>query len=47
MFEGGMVEYVESNDNKITHGQVHYLPHRAAIRENNETAKLRIVFDAS
>ena len=47
MFERRMVEYVESNDNKITHGQVHYLPHRAAIRENNETAKLHILFDAS
>ena len=43
----GIVEHVQNNDNKITPGQVHYLPHRAVIRENNETTKLRIVFDAS
>ena len=43
----GIVEYVENNDNKITPGHVHYLPYRAAIRENNETIQLNIVFDAS
>ena len=42
-----IVKYVENNYNKITPEQVHYLPNRAAIRENNETTKLQIVFDAS
>ena len=41
----GIVEYVENNDNKITFGEVHYLPHRAVIRE--KTTKLCIAFDAS
>ena len=45
--EEGIVEFVENNNNKTTPGQVHYLPHRAIIREKNETAKLRIAFDAS
>ena len=27
--------------------KVHYLPHRAVIRENAETTKLRVVYDAS
>ena len=43
----GVVEYVENSDNKMTPGQVHYLPHRAAIRENNETTMLRIACNAS
>ena len=43
----GIVEYVENNDNKITFGEVHYLPHRAVIREKNKTTKLFIAFDAS
>ena len=45
--EEGIVEFVENNNNKTTPGQVHYLPHRAVIREKNEIAKLRIAFDAS
>ena len=28
-------------------GRVHYLPHRAVIREGAETTKLRVVYDAS
>ena len=42
----GIVEYIK-NINKIIPGQVHYLPHRAVIRENNDTTKLRIIFDPS
>ena len=28
-------------------GKVHYLPHHAVIRRDKETAKLRVVYDAS
>ena len=45
-FKEGIVEYI-NNINKITPGQVHYLPDRAVIRENNDTTKLRIIFDPS
>ena len=43
----GIVEVVEPDD--VTHkpGSTHYLPHRAVIRENHSTKKVRIVFDGS
>ena len=43
----GIVEVVEPDD--VTHkpGSTHYLPHRAVIRENHSTTKVRIVFDGS
>ena len=40
----GIVEVV---DDPGEPGEVHYLPHRAVIREDKETTKIRIVFDAS
>ena len=40
----GIVEIV---DQPGTEGNVHYLPHRAVVRNENETTKVRIVFDAS
>ena len=42
--EQGIVEKVENMGDP---GMVHYLPHRAVIREDKETSKVRIVFDAS
>ena len=41
----GIVEYVQNNYNKVTPGQVHFLPYGAVIRKNNETTNLRIAFD--
>ena len=31
----------------IRHGKVHYIPHSQVIKEERETTKLRIVYDAS
>ena len=41
-----IVEIVPSDDSGEP-SKVHYLPHRAVIRENRETTKVRIVYDAS
>ena len=37
----------EVNDNLPTIGKTYYMPHKAAIREDHTTSKLRIVYDAS
>ena len=44
--EQGIVEVVPDPDSRQTH-KVHYLPHHAVIRQDKETTKLRIVYDAS
>ena len=36
-----------SNDNEAVEGVTHYLPHKAVIRDDKETTKMRMVFDAS
>ena len=41
----GIIEKV--NDESAIPGCVHYLPHRAVIRNDKETTKVRVVFDAS
>ena len=41
----GIVEAVEDNIYEV--GAVHYIPHREVIRKERDTAKLRIVYDAS
>ena len=41
----GIVERV--NQSADMPGKIHYLPHRAVIRQNKETTKVRVVYDAS
>lgn len=44
--ESGVIERVNVNDRgKI--GWTHYIPHHCVVREDKETTKLRVVFDAS
>ena len=44
--KSGIIETVPHNEHKPV-GQVHYLPHRPVIRNDKETTKIRMVFDAS
>ena len=44
--ESGVIEKVDENE-VVEVGKVCYLPHKAVIRENKETTKVRVVFDAS
>ena len=45
--EEGIVETVDCLDVPNKPGSVHYIPHREVIREDKDTTKLRIVYDAS
>ena len=38
---------VEEANNILEKGRVHYLPHGAVIRNDKETGKIRVVYDAS
>ena len=42
----GIVQPVENPDVAEV-GKVHYLPHHAVVRQDKETTKLRVVYDAS
>ena len=41
----GVVEY--ANDDEISAGTTHYIPHSSVIKEDRQTTKLRVVYDAS
>ena len=43
----GIVKDLEPDDVTDKPGSTHYLPHRAVIRENHSTTKVRIVLDGS
>ena len=43
----GIVEPVRSTTTSFDFRSVHYLPHRAVVRQNRDTTRVRIVFDAS
>lgn len=42
--ERGIIEHASEEP---VAGQYHYLPHRAVVRDDKTTSKIRIVFDAS
>ena len=42
----GIIEKVPLNQN-IEPGTIHYLPHRAIVKSERETTKIRVVFDVS
>ncbi len=43
--KSGVVE--SANDVLVPVGNVHYLPHREVVREDKNTTKVRVVYDAS
>ncbi len=43
--KSGVVE--SANDVLVPVGNVHYLPHRKVVREDKNTTKVRVVYDAS
>jgi hypothetical protein len=43
--KSGVVE--AANDVLVPVGNVHYLPHREVVREDKNTTKIRVVYDAS
>ena len=45
--EQGIIEKCEDPQNGSSEFPVHYLPHRAVVREDKSSTKVRIVFDAS
>ena len=44
--KGGIIEKVADDDYRVVE-KTRYLPHRAVVRFDRETTKVRVVFDAS
>ena len=42
---GGVVEPIKESDGNSP-GQVHYLPHKEVVKNDKDTTKLRVVYDA-
>ena len=46
--QAGIVEPVSTeNGNRVNNPKIHYLPHRAVVREDKTTAKVQLVFNGS
>ena len=45
--EDNIIEPVSDDDSTTSPTKIHYLPHRAVIRTDKKTSKLRVVYDAS
>ena len=43
----GVLEKVVDKEDPLKQGSVHYIPHREVLRQDRQTTKLRIVYDAS
>ena len=43
----GIIEKVELSEDELPGDKIHYLPHHAAVRQDKETTKVRVVYDAS
>ena len=47
IIKSGIIKRLPSDEIPQDPGKVHYLSHRPVLREDNETTKIRAVFDAS
>ena len=45
--DNGIIERVQNDDIVASPGRDHYLPHHPVVKEERETSKVRVVYDAS